>query len=101
MLNKSISDKERTPSRDQSAIITDFETGEIFCSHCGFVLSERMEESGSEWTSFSKDKTNKGRTGSETSLAKHDQGLSTIINSTNKDASGNPLSPTMKKTSNS
>ena len=98
MVQKYISDKEGCPSCDQSVIITDFETGEIFCSYCGLVLSERVEDSGPEWRSFSGDKINKGRTGSGTSLAIHDQGLSTIINLTNKDASGKPLSSNMKKT---
>jgi len=98
MVQKFISDKGGVPSCSQSAIITDFETGEIFCSHCGFVISERVEDSGPEWRSFSSDKTNRGRTGSGTSLAKHDQGLSTIISLTNKDASGKPLSTSMKKT---
>ena len=98
MVQKFISDKGGVTSCNQSAMITDFETGEIVCSHCGFVISERVEDSGPEWRSFSDDKTNRGRTGSGASLAKHDQGLSTIINSTNKDASGKPLSSTMRKT---
>jgi len=97
-VQKYIKDKEGFSSCDQGAIITDFETGEIFCSHCGFVFSERAEDSGPGWNSFLGDKNNSGRTGSATSLAKHDQGLSTIINSINKDASGRPLSSTMKKT---
>ena len=98
MVQKYITGKEGYPSCEQSTIITDFETGEIFCSHCGFVFSERAEDLGFEWHSFLVDKNNSGRTGSGTSLAKHDQGLSTIINSINIDASGKPLSPTMKKT---
>jgi len=100
MIKKYITDKEGFSSCGQGAIITDFETGEIFCSHCGFVLSERAEDSGFEWHSFFGDKNNSGRTGSGTSLAKHDQGLSTIINSINKDASGKPLSSNIKKPSN-
>ena len=84
MVQKYISDKEGCPSCSQSTMITDFETGEIFCSHCGLVLSERVEDSGPEWRSFYDDKTNRGRTSSGTSLAKHDQGLSTIINSTKR-----------------
>jgi len=98
MVQKYVSDKGGVPSCSQSTIITDFETGEILCSHCGYVFSERVENSGPEWISFSGDKNNRGRTGSATSLAKHDQGLSTIIDSINKDAFGKPLSSTMKKT---
>ena len=93
-----LSIKERCPRCWKSSTITDFETGEIFCGACGFVLSERVEDSGPERRSFSDDKTNKGRTGSGASLAKHDQGLSTIISPINKDASGKPLSALMKKT---
>ncbi|MFB5628982.1 MAG: transcription initiation factor IIB family protein, partial [Nitrosarchaeum sp.] len=82
----------------KGSLITDFETGEIFCSNCGFVLSEHVEDSGPEWGSFFDDNINKVRTGPNTSLAKHDQGLSTIIGSINKDASGKPFSVLMKKT---
>ena len=90
--------KERCSRCWKSSPITDLETGEIFCGDCGFVLSERVEYSGPEWRSFLDDKTNRGQTGAGASLAKHDQGLSTIINPINKDVSGKPLSVLMKKT---
>ena len=98
IIQRYVTDKRGFPSCNESAVTTDFETGEIFCSNCGFVLSERVDDSGPEWRSFTDDKTNRRRTGDGTSLAKHDQGLSTIISSTNKDASGRPLSASMKKT---
>ena len=80
------------------ALITDVETGEIFCGGCGFVLSERLESPGPERRSFPDDRINRERTGVGTSLAIHDQGLSTVINPTNRDATGKPLSSSMKKT---
>ena len=98
IVQKLISNKGAFLSCNESAVITDFETGEIICSKCGLVLSERVEDSSPEWRSFSDDKTNRRRTGDGTSLAKHDHGLSTIISLTNKDASGKPLSSSMKKT---
>ncbi len=82
----------------KTALITDTETGEIFCGGCGFVLSEKLQESGPEWRSFSDANINRRRTGDGTSLAIHDQGLSTVINPTNRDATGKPLSSSMKKT---
>ncbi len=82
----------------KKALITDAETGEIFCGGCGFVLSEKLQESGPEWRSFSDGNINRRRTGDGTSLAIHDQGLSTVINPTNRDATGKPLSISMKKT---
>ncbi len=83
---------------EKKALITDVETGEIFCGGCGFVLSESIENPGPERRSFPDDRTNRGRTGDGTSLAKYDQGLSTVINPTNRDATGKPLSSSMKKT---
>jgi len=79
-------------------LITDTETGEICCGSCGFVLSERTESTGPERRSFPDDRINRERTGIGTSLAIHDQGLSTVISPTNRDATGQPLSNSMKKT---
>jgi len=79
-------------------LITDTETGEIFCGGCGFVSSERLESTGPERRSFPDDRINRERTGIGTSLAIHDQGLSTVISPTNRDATGQPLSNSMKKT---
>ena len=98
IIQRYISDKRESISCNESSVITDFETGEVICSKCGLVLSERVEDSSPEWRSFSYDKTNRRRTGDGTSLAKHDRGLSTIISPINKDASGKPLSTSMKKT---
>ncbi len=82
----------------KKALITDSETGELFCGSCGFVLSERLENPGPERRSFPDDRVNRERTGVGTSLALHDQGLSTVINPTNRDATGKPLSNSMKMT---
>jgi transcription initiation factor TFIIB len=80
-------------------MLTDNATGERFCGGCGFVISERVEESGPEWRSFSKDESDdRSRTGSPTSLAMHDMGLATIIGHANKDVTGKPLSASMKST---
>jgi len=80
-------------------MLTDNATGERFCERCGFVISERVEESGPEWRSFSKDEfDDRTRTGSPLSLAMHDMGLATIIGHANKDATGKPLSAPMKST---
>jgi len=92
--------KQRCLRCGKTALITDAETGEIVCGNCGFVLSESVENPGPERRSFSDDGINRARTGSGTSLAIHDKGLSTIISPTNKDATGKPLSNSMKKTLN-
>ena len=74
----------------------DEDSGELVCSTCGIVISENRESGGPEWRSFANDGGDKSRVGSGTSITIHDMGLSTMIGSTNKDATGKPLSSTMK-----
>jgi transcription initiation factor TFIIB len=83
----------------KNSLLTDEETGEQFCGKCGFVISEKSQESGPEWRSFQKDGgSDPARTGAPSSLTIHDMGLSTVINPINKDASGKPLTTSMKST---
>ncbi len=83
----------------KKSLLTDEVTGEQFCGKCGYVISEKVDESSPERKSFS---THGGvdttRTGSPTSLTRHDKGLSTVINPANRDATGRPLSSSMKST---
>ncbi len=83
----------------KSSLLTDGVTGEQFCAKCGFVISEKLQESGPERRSFSiQGGADTTRTGAPTSLTIHDKGLSTVINPQNKDASGKPLSTSMRST---
>jgi transcription initiation factor TFIIB len=80
-------------------MVTDSSTGEMFCGRCGYVSAQRAEALGPEWRSFSKEEyEGRSRAGVPTSLAVHDMGLSTIISKIDKDASGRPLSASMKST---
>ena len=92
-----MSNLERCPSCNKSSLVLDEDSGELVCSTCGIVISENRESSGPEWRSFANDSGDKSRVGSGTSITIHDMGLSTMIGSTNKDATGKPLSSTMKK----
>src|SRR5919198_5645200 len=72
-------------------IVTDRESGEIICSNCGMVLSDKVEDtSHSERRLFSAGQINETitRTGAPTSLARHDMGLATIIGRSDRDSSG-------------
>jgi len=83
----------------KNSLLTDDTTGERFCGKCGFVISETLQDSGPEWRSFSKEGgADPARAGAPSSLMIHDMGLSTVINPINKDASGKPLSTSMKST---
>ena len=83
----------------KNSLLTDEVTGEQFCAKCGYVISEKSNELGPEWRSFQNDGgSNPARAGAPSSLLMHDMGLSTVINPLNKDATGKPLSATMKNT---
>ncbi len=97
-MTKNMAKKDRCPRCAQGSIVTDTTTGESFCGKCGYVLSEQSIEAGPEWRSFSKEDEGKSRTGVPTSLAMHDMGLATIIGQADKDATGKPLSSTMRST---
>src|SRR5919199_782096 len=89
-------------------IITDSESGELICSKCGQVISDKFEQEGAEWRNFdllsssmsqSNDvSTSRSRVGMSTSLARHDMGLSTIIGKTDRDASGQKIDAAMRST---
>lgn len=90
---------DKCPRCGKGPLVTDNATGEMSCSSCGFVVSERIEELGPEWRAFSKEEhEDRSRTGIPTSLAMHDMGLSTTISPIDKDASGKPLSPYVRST---
>ena len=96
---KSVNTKDRCPRCGKGNLVTDTNTGENFCGKCGFVITDKIDESGPEWRSFSKEEhEGRSRAGVPTSLAMHDMGLATIIGPTNKDATGKPLSSSMKST---
>ena len=83
----------------KKSLLTDEVTGEQFCGKCGYVISEKVNESGPERKSFStQGGVDNSRTGSPISLTRYDKGLSTVINPANKDATGKPLSSSMKTT---
>jgi len=83
----------------KNSLLTDQVAGEQFCANCGYVISEKPQESGPEWRTFSQDEhDNRARAGSPTSLTIHDMGLSTVINPQNRDATGKPLTASMKST---
>ena len=58
------------PVCNKGKAITDAESGEIICSNCGIVISDKIQESNREWSAFSVEEMNaKNRTGVPTSLS--------------------------------
>ena len=78
--------------------IADPECGELVCSECGLVFSEKAPENRAEWRNFGSQNNERARIGSPTSLARHDMGLNTVIGMTNKDSSGQTMDASMHST---
>jgi len=73
-------------------VVTDPETGELIRKDTGEVISDNMLSQEKEWRSFDTvEGANRARTGTPTSLAFHDMGLSTVIGKEATDASGNVI----------
>ena len=92
--------KQRCPSCTKTKMILDEDKGELFCGFCGYVIPEQVVQEGPEWRSFSADGGDRSRVGAGTSITMHDMGLSTVIGTQNKDATGKPLDSSMKKSIN-
>ena len=96
MLKNTIVTGPKCPSCGDKKMVTDQNTGELFCGKCGLVMTDKIADTGAEWRSFANDDSNRTRVGAGTSLAMHDMGLSTVIGAVNKDATGKPLSASVK-----
>ena len=79
-------------------LVSDSSTGEVMCSSCGEVITENAAELGPESVQTGEDYMSKSRTGRKSTLAFNDMGLSTVIQQSDKDATGKNLSGEMKRT---
>jgi len=96
MLKNTMINNPKCPSCGNKKLVADQDTGELCCGRCGLVVTDKIADTGAEWRSFANDESNRTRVGAGTSLTMHDMGLSTIIGAVNKDATGKPLSASMK-----
>ena len=79
-------------------IVTEAGSGEIICSNCGTVISDKVQDiTRPEKPAFSVEEGNiRSRTGIPTTLAFVDMGLATVIGKHDRDASGRPLDTEMR-----
>ena len=78
----------------ESKMITDVESGEIICNRCGIVVVRDLEDTKKIWHK-AEDNGSDTRNGNPSSLTLYDQGLTTKIGNTNRDASGNVINSLM------
>ena len=81
----------------ENTAITDPNSGEIICSGCGMVISDKIEDDihPERRVHTFEDVDRRARTGAPSSLARHDMGLSTIIGRENRDAGGQKIDTAM------
>ncbi len=89
-------DKEKNLSCVDSIVVTDSETGEVFCQNCGMVLPDMILQDKQDDV-FSDD-TFASHSGNRSSLRLHDMGLATIVGTRNHDFTGRQLNYKMKHT---
>ena len=88
---------DRCPQCGKRTLVEDVNTGELSCNNCGYVVTDRAVDQGPEWRNFSDEKgEDRARAGSPTSITYRDMGLSTIIGSSNRDASGRSFDTPMR-----
>ena len=80
-------------TQNKQALVTDTETGEVYCSDCGVVLKEKIVDRSNDARSFTKeDYLNKSRNGSPTKISMFDMGNSSMIAKKDIDATGKYIS---------
>jgi transcription initiation factor TFIIB len=85
--------------KKDKTIITDLDSGEIVCSKCGLVISDKIQDTRQEWRSFGiSEAKDRRRTGVPISLARYDMGLYTMIGSGYNDGRGQVLDASMRFT---
>lgn len=81
----------------KNQIITDIDSGEVFCGYCGMVINSRLENFGYD-SNHIDNKTDTRRTGASRTLSRNDFGLSTIIGTKNIDSKGNTIPSSISHT---
>ncbi len=85
---------QKCPECGGNRFIKDYETAEVVCISCGYVVEDKLEDTGPEWRAFDDEQREKRiRVGAPFTFTIHDKGLSTMIDWRNRDTYGKNLSP--------
>ena len=85
------------PECGSKDLVEDSDAGEVACTHCGLVVSDRVVRPGPEWRAYTQEQRDaRSHTGLPGSPSVHDKNLSTYVGggpNRNKDGAGCHLSP--------
>lgn len=85
--------RRRCPECGSERLINDYENAEIVCINCGYVIDEKIADSGPEWRAFDDEqRAKRARVGAPLTFTIHDKGLSTMIDWHDRDTYGKNLS---------
>ncbi|MEM2093742.1 MAG: transcription initiation factor IIB [Candidatus Bathyarchaeia archaeon] len=92
LVKRDFGSKGKCPECGGRRFIRDYNTAEIVCIQCGYVIEEKIEDRGPEWRAFDDEQREKrNRVGAPLTYTIHDKGLSTMIDWRNKDTFGKNL----------
>ncbi|HIE14578.1 TPA: transcription initiation factor IIB [Candidatus Bathyarchaeota archaeon] len=78
-------------------LMRDYESAEIVCMDCGYVVEVKLADRGPEWRAFDNEQREKrARVGAPVTFTIHDKGLSTMIDWHDKDIYGKKLSSSQR-----
>ena len=80
---------QRCPECGSSRLMKDYESAEIVCMDCGYVVVTKMTDQGPEWRAFDAEQhAKRARAGAPSTFTIHDKGLSTTIDWHDRDVFG-------------
>jgi transcription initiation factor TFIIB len=90
-------DIQRCSECGSTRLMRDYESAEIVCMDCGFVVVMKLADRGPEWRAFdSEQREKRARVGAPITFTIHDKGLSTMIDWHDKDIYGKKLSSSQR-----
>lgn len=83
---------QRCPECGSNRLMKDYESAEIVCMGCGYVVVAQLTDQGPEWRAFdAEQRAKRERAGAPSTFTIHDKGLSTTIDWRDQDVFGKRL----------
>jgi len=88
-LPSQVKDIQRCPECGGTRLMRDYESAEVVCMECGYVIDMKLADQGPEWRAFDNEQQEKrARVGAPVTFTIHDKGLSTMIDWHDRDIYG-------------